>query len=227
MKKNLFLLLLALPMVYLFSACGSDDDEESSVSVSLTAANLTDDGYFDGIMYYKVTSNSPKEVAVVKAEKTASVLEIPSKVNIEGDMYKCTSIGNNTFRSCSGLTSVTIPNSVTIIGDEAFYGCSGLTSVTIPNSVTNIGKGVFRYCSGLTSVTIGNSVTSIGEFAFYGCSGLTDVYCLAKNVPKTTTSIFNFSPIEYATLHVPAESVDAYKAVAPWSNFKQIVALSD
>ncbi|MDY4745265.1 MAG: leucine-rich repeat domain-containing protein, partial [Bacteroidaceae bacterium] len=48
---------------------------------------------------------------------------------------------------CSGLTSVTIPNSVTSIGIHAFYGCSGLTSVTIPNSVTSIGDFAFSYCN--------------------------------------------------------------------------------
>ncbi len=42
---------------------------------------------------------------------------------------------------CDGLTSVTIPNSVTSIGDEAFYDCTSLTNVTIPNSVTSIGDG--------------------------------------------------------------------------------------
>ena len=66
------------------------------------------------------------------------------------------------FSYCSGLTSVTIPNSVTSIGSSAFENCSGLTSVTIPNSVTSIGSSAFSGCSGLTSVTIPNSVTSIG-----------------------------------------------------------------
>ena len=71
-------------------------------------------------------------------------------------------IGSSAFQACSGLTSVTIGNSVTSIEDCAFSGCSGLTSVTIPNSVKSIGHGAFEGCSGLISITIGNSVTSIG-----------------------------------------------------------------
>ncbi|HHT70624.1 MAG TPA: leucine-rich repeat protein, partial [Firmicutes bacterium] len=58
---------------------------------------------------------------------------------------------------------------VTTIGDEAFYECTGLTSITIPNSVTSIGTDAFSGCTGLTSITIPNSVTSIGMDAFSGC----------------------------------------------------------
>ena len=95
-----------------------------------------------------------------------------------------TSIGKSAFWGCSGLTAVTIPNSVTSIGYSTFYGCSGLTSVTIPNSVTSIGNSAFQNCSGLTSVTIPNSVTRIGDYAFDGCSGLT-----AVTIPNSATSI--------------------------------------
>ena len=80
------------------------------------------------------------------------------------------------FRNCTGLTSVTIGNSVTSIGDYAFDGCTGLTSVTIGGSVTSIGRDAFWGCTGLTSVTIPDSVTSIGEKAFYGCDKLIEVY---------------------------------------------------
>ena len=64
---------------------------------------------------------------------------------------------------------------MTSIGWGAFEDCDGLTSITIPNSVTSIGYAAFRYCSSLTSVTIPNSVTSIGDGAFYNCSGLTSI----------------------------------------------------
>ena len=88
------------------------------------------------------------------------------------------------FDSCTGLTSVTIPDSVTSIGFFAFQGCSGLTSVTIGDGVTSFGDWAFSGCTGLTSITIPDSVTSIGDSAFYGCTGLTSV-----TIPDSVTSI--------------------------------------
>ena len=95
-----------------------------------------------------------------------------------------TSIGSSAFENCSALTSITIPNSVTSIGYDAFYGCSSLTSITIPNSVTTIERGAFYGCSSLTSVTIPNGVTSIGFGAFSHCSSLTSI-----TIPNSVTSI--------------------------------------
>ena len=76
----------------------------------------------------------------------------------------------------TSLTTAEIKDGTKGIASSAFRGCSGLTSVTIGNSVTSIGSDAFRGCSGLSSVTIGNGVTSIGESAFDDCSGLKTVY---------------------------------------------------
>jgi hypothetical protein len=80
----------------------------------------------------------------------------------------------------------------------------------------------------------------IGEQAFANCKELTDVYCWAEkvatmngsstvtneNVLKVESDIFQNSYIEYATLHVPVASINNYKTVEPWKNFKEIVALN-
>ena len=50
---------------------------------------------------------------------------------------------------------------------------------------------------------------------------------MAESVPSTESGVFTSSPINDATLHVPAASIDAYKTTAPWDEFKEIVALTD
>ena len=147
--------------------------------VSASAEDFSVDG-----IYYNITDSKKLTVAVTwrgnytlsySDEYTGSVV-IPETVTYASKTYAVTSIGDEAFRNCISLTSVTIPDSVTSIGYCAFYGCSSLTSVTIPNSVTSIGGAAFINCSRLTSVTIGNSVTSIGDDAFSGCSSLTSVH---------------------------------------------------
>lgn len=119
-----------------------------------------------------------------------------------------TLIGDYTFLSCTSLTDITIPDSITSIGKQAFGNCTSLISVIIPNSVSSIRDTTFHGCSSLTSITIPDSVTSIGQFAFGGCSNLTDVYyngTVARweqiNIGSNNTYLLN------ATLHTIASEV--------------------
>ena len=137
------------------------------------------------------------------------------------------SIGSWAFEGCSSLTSITIPNSVTSIEESAFSGCSGLTSITIPNSVEYIGSYAFYYCSKLTSITIGNSVKSIGGWAFDGVD-LTTVVSLIENpfviVGKSSSSnAFSVNTFNNATLYVPKDTREKYKATDGWKDFVKIV----
>ena len=125
MKKFciLSMMLLSVAMLPLVVACGGEDNDDivevQGPQVTLNASNLTEYGYFDGMLYYKIISNTTQEVAVVKAEKNAVDVAIPSQVNIEGKAYKCTKIDTDAFKKIGTLTSVTIPNSVTVIGNNA------------------------------------------------------------------------------------------------------------
>ena len=84
-------------------------------------------------------------------------------------------------------------------------------------------KYKYNGCSKLTSVTIGSGIKSIEATAFASCPELIDVYCYAGNVPNTQTSAFEGSYVEYATLHVPAASINTYKEKEPWKYFKKPV----
>ena len=137
-----------------------------SVIFSISASAY--DVEVDGIYYNLISKGNVAEVTKGD-EKYSGSITIPSSIKVNDVDYAVTSIGQDAFSGCRGLTSVTIPNSVTSIGNNAFQFCSGLTSVTIPNSVTSIGDRAFYECSGLTSITIPNSVTSIGGSAFAYC----------------------------------------------------------
>lgn len=132
------------------------------------------------------------------------------------------SIGDTAFTRCSSLTSVTFPESLTSIGTSAFSSCYGLTSVTFNNSLKSIGKSAFYGCRELTSITFPDSITSIGECAFENCYGLTSVQALWETPITIESNVFISNTYNTATLYIPVGTLDAYKADAVWSKFRNI-----
>ena len=126
-----------------------------------------------------------------------------------------TKIGCYALSNCIGLTSLTLPSSVTEIGEHAFLNCRGLTNFTIPSGVTSIGTSAFFCCYGLISLTIPSSVTSIGGFAFNDCSGLTSIYAYMEKLPETGSNLFLGCDAKNCTVYVPKGTGDAYF----WSSF--------
>ena len=104
----------------------------------------------DGIKYDVVTKE--KHAIVINGGNYSGDIVIPSEITHNNVTHSVTSIGDNAFYDCSGLTSIEIPNSVTIICEYAFSDCSGLTCITIPNSVTGIGYGAFGGCINLKTI---------------------------------------------------------------------------
>ncbi|MBR2771195.1 MAG: leucine-rich repeat protein [Bacteroidales bacterium] len=157
-------------------------------------------------IYYNITDANAMTVEVIHSYGSDSYsgdIVIPSSIKVNSKVYGVTSIGEYAFQDCSGLTSITIPNSVTSIALGAFEGCTSLTSITIPEGVTAIGNYAF-YGSGLTSMTfhceridnwfsgiesineiiLGDEVKSIGDGAFQDCYALTSI-----TIPEGVTSI--------------------------------------
>ncbi|MBO4602508.1 MAG: leucine-rich repeat domain-containing protein, partial [Salinivirgaceae bacterium] len=99
----------------------------------------------------------------------------------------CKIIADDVFFSCTGLTSIEIPETVKTIGNSAFYNCSSLASVTIPESVETIGDGAFFYCSNLANVEYNPFKTSVGRDAFWGTKYI-----------ESSTSEYNDGTLKYS-----------------------------
>ena len=135
-----------------------------------------------------------------------------------------TSIGYDAFYGCYDLASITLPNSMKDIGDYAFYRCFSFKSVVIPDGVTSVGNCAFYSCSDLESLTIGSGVQTFGWNVFENTYDLKTVICKIVEVPYVQ---FYFSGTVFAdaTLYVPAESIEAYKADYTWGRFGTILPL--
>ena len=127
--KKIFVFLFSLILSVVFSTSASADVVK-----------------IDGIYYYLISEDKTAVVTENLEEKYSGEVVIPSSITVTGQEYKVTIIRGGAFEDCSGLTSITIPNTVTSIDPYAFKNCSGLTSITIPNSVTSIESSTFRDC---------------------------------------------------------------------------------
>jgi hypothetical protein len=156
----------------------------------------------NGLVY--TTINSQANTVQVKAttDFNTANLSIPSTITCDGQTYTVMHIEENAFYGCTGLTSVTIPHSVTSIGNYAFFWCGGLTAINVDanNPVYSSMDGVLfnksqseliLYPAGKAgNYTIPNSVTSIGNYAFYYCTGLTAV-TISNSVASIGFSAFD------------------------------------
>ena len=146
-----------------------------------------------GGIRYKVIEAAPTTVSVEsKSPAYTGDIVIPSSVTNDGQTYSVVSITQSStasttdgaFANCSGLTSVSLPASLTHIGNYSFNGCTALTTIVIPDNVSTFGNGAFQNCTSLNSITMPANAESLGEYLFSGCAKLT-----ALTLPEGITEI--------------------------------------
>ena len=202
----LFLVLLALFTVMLFSACDEQDDGEKPSEncthtwgewQTVTAATCVKPGEKKRICTFCLVTETTSISATGEHSVRDGVCTVcGEKQPTDGLRYILNS--ENTAYGVKGIGTATDVNivipatyngkPVTGIASYAFENCSSIKSVTIPSSVTHIGLFAFSGCSNLTSITIPSSVTEIGYSAFENCSSLTSI-----TIPSSVTSIGSYA----------------------------------
>ena len=68
-----------------------------------------------------------------------------------------TELAPASFRECTNLTTITLPDNIKTFGTHTFAGCTGLTTITLPRDLEEFGDAPFQFCTGLTTVELGEN----------------------------------------------------------------------
>ncbi|MBO4597988.1 MAG: leucine-rich repeat domain-containing protein [Bacteroidaceae bacterium] len=133
---------------------GCDDLE----SISVDSRNTV----FDSRDNCNAVINTKANSLVVRCKNTVIPLSVSE-------------IGFGAYYKCQSLTSIDLPEHITVINNSAFEGCNGLTSIFLPDNVKKIGDDVFRNCTNVTEAFLPKNMSYCGERAFENCINLKTV----------------------------------------------------
>lgn len=164
-------------------------------------------------------------------EVSPYLLALTTKLSSVALHDKLATIGECAFQGNTQLKTIDIPESVTIIEPSAFAQCPQLENITIPDGVTLLPEKCFYNDMALQRIVIGKGVTAIGADCFARYKNTTtaprleDVYLQSDAIVSGGESFLDEACAK-ATLHVPSDLVEAYKAQSGWQRFN-IVAIKD
>ncbi|MBR5370629.1 MAG: leucine-rich repeat domain-containing protein, partial [Oscillospiraceae bacterium] len=151
------------------------------VSPALSAAAVQEASALD---FGYTVDHDGKGVTITEYKGKAIDLVIPEKIG--GLPVKA--IGSAVFKNHTALTTVSIPDSVTVIGEQAFAWCEKLYDVRFPANLEEIGDSAFSVCSNLTAVVLPNGLRRIGSSAFWRCENLLGIV-----IPSSVNEIGSFA----------------------------------
>jgi len=179
----------------------------------------------DGI-YYDLNTTAKTAAVASNPNYYTGAIDIPSSFVYNGSTYNVKSIGSRAFLSCSEMTSINFPTSVTSIGSSAFERCTGLAEVVIGSGVTSIDYEAFKNCSGIRSLTLPSSLKTIENEAFSGCTSLAEIIAKRTTPPTIVSTTFEGVDKTACMVYVPEGCKSTYANATNWKVFSSIVELT-
>ncbi len=134
---------------------------------------------FGGIEYnFEVIVSKMTYVRLIPVSAPSVVkgdITLPTTAEYDGVTYTVTQIGPRAFRDYVGITSVTLPGTLSQIENEAFAACTSLKTINTPQPLSVIGDYAFDGCSALKAFSLKASISELGKGAFRGCASLEEL----------------------------------------------------
>ncbi len=102
---------------------------------------------------------------IFKADNNANADGVTTGTEIEIKGESLTVIGYQALYGCR-MTTLTLPESLTLLDEDCMSGCGNLTTVNIPKGVVEIKKNALYNCKKIKNLVVPDSVTAIGSNAF-------------------------------------------------------------
>ncbi|MDO4512147.1 MAG: leucine-rich repeat protein, partial [Bacteroidales bacterium] len=127
-------------------------------------------------------------------------------------------IDPQTLTRTGAITEDLFPKELTTVGRDAFYQCDKIEMLEFPYGLKELNFCSVYKCANLLEVSLPSTVTAFNDCSFYKCANLNVVRCNATTPPSVNPNI-EFTGAPRAVLHVPYESIAAYKAAPRWNGF--------
>lgn len=152
---------------------------------------LTDGTYTEGIEYGFVRDDFGNAIGFKAMSRDTDIVNSDPHLRIPPVFWNKLPVMHicyGVFAGLDGITTVTIPDSVTFIDDEAFKYCENLTTVNLGNGVEHIGVHAFADCSNLTSIIYNGTIeqwNAINKDSGWDWhTGAYTVYCTDGTISK-------------------------------------------
>lgn len=142
--------------------------------------------------------DSPVESGLANGDEYSGEIVVPDFITYNDQRYAVTGVAWYAFRDQTGVTSITLPNTIRTIGSTAFKGTS------------------------ITSMVLPENVETLDNYIFMGCNKMTELTSLNPVAPKAEANTFTQTFTSNVKLYVPANKVDVYKNAPYWKDFSSI-----